>query len=378
MKSIIKNYCKLTGILAVLMILMTASFCIVKSDAKAAEKSIEIKIPYKQTFENDSVKTDVNDEFRYSLKAVDEKSPMPEGITDAYYYTLKGNVTGELKLDIVFERPGVYSYVVSPYVEKAEKGYTYEKGKYTVSVTVINDDATGGFKQGAITIQDENLDKYGEVPSNVSYYEKAPSTPSKSTPTPKPTQRPRRRPSYVPSGGNPPPSTVDIPDDDGFPIDDGEEVPEPEEEDETPEATPTDEPTVTSVPETAKPTEKPAEPEKEEDAWALVNLILTILMIIISLVDIILFFVKKKKKEDEEEGTTEKKKRHLGLRLATLIPAIAGVILFLLTEDWTLPYTWIDKWTFWHVIILLIGIMLAAFSGAGKKKDDAPTDAEPS
>jgi uncharacterized membrane protein len=66
-----------------------------------------------------------------------------------------------------------------------------------------------------------------------------------------------------------------------------------------------------------------------------------------------------RRREDEE---TEK---HLGVRLLSVAATVVAIILFLLTEDLSLPLVLTDKWTLWHIVITIVTILLAVFS---KKK----------
>ena len=50
------------------------------------------------------------------------------------------------------------------------------------------------------------------------------------------------------------------------------------------------------------------------------------------------------------------------------IPAVAAVIIFLLTEDMTKSMTMVDKWTILMAVIFLIELVLLIFSR--KKKQD--------
>lgn len=80
----------------------------------------------------------------------------------------------------------------------------------------------------------------------------------------------------------------------------------------------------------------------ESNSWALVNLILMI-------VNILVLLIVPRKKNDEEE---EKKYRSNALGV---ILAIAAVVLFIFTQNVYLPMVLVDKWT----------ILMAAFAGGG-------------
>lgn len=94
-----------------------------------------------------------------------------------------------------------------------------------------------------------------------------------------------------------------------------------------------------------------------EGSWALINLIATICSVIIAL---ILLFIKKKKENEEEEYTDKEKNDILLMRIIkilSIIFAIISIILFILTEDMTLPMELTDKWTFIMLILFIIEII---------------------
>ena len=90
-------------------------------------------------------------------------------------------------------------------------------------------------------------------------------------------------------------------------------------------------------------------------AWALMNLILAILTGV-TMTAILLAYFGKKSDEDEEI-----KRRGL-IRLLSIIPAIAAVILFMLTEDMRNTMILTDNWTVWMAAIAIVQTTLAALS----------------
>jgi uncharacterized repeat protein (TIGR02543 family) len=120
-------------------------------------------------------------------------------------------------------------------------------------------------------------------------------------------------------------------------------------------------------------------------AWALINLIATILSAVICIVLLVTWFIRKKKdenedndseeenkdKEDEEEDDEEKKtKRRTICRILSIIPAVASVIIFCLTENIKNPMILVDKWTVLMIVLLIVNIILAFFSKKKKKDED--------
>ena len=117
-----------------------------------------------------------------------------------------------------------------------------------------------------------------------------------------------------------------------------------------------------------------------EGAWALLNLILAILTTLGSIL-LLVFTIGKNKDENEDEAKAEtdtpeqteinKKK---GWRIASIIPALAAIITFILTEDMSLPMQFTDKWTLLMAVIALAQIVIAMLS---KKSKQDPDDDEP-
>ena len=94
---------------------------------------------------------------------------------------------------------------------------------------------------------------------------------------------------------------------------------------------------------------------------------------------VLLFYLGKKKKEEDvenEDGTTSTEEKDIKkkglLRVLDIIPAVAAVITFILTEDMSLPMQMVDKWTLLMVVILIVDIVGALFTK--KKVKDADSD----
>jgi hypothetical protein len=123
-------------------------------------------------------------------------------------------------------------------------------------------------------------------------------------------------------------------------------------------------------------------------AWALLNLILTILGIL--LVIYILIVAAKRRREDDEEDENsqntykyanedeedekKKKTRKLLLIIASIL-ALLAVLLFILTEDMRLPMVWVDKWTIWQAIIFILEIVSARLAFHKKEEEDEEEEA---
>ncbi|MCL2643420.1 MAG: InlB B-repeat-containing protein, partial [Candidatus Bathyarchaeota archaeon] len=141
---------------------------------------------------------------------------------------------------------------------------------------------------------------------------------------------------------------------------------------------PTSPPTETEPPTSPPPTETP--PNKEEEtklSWALVNLTLSATGIILALLMITRTTLITTKKhptkiqtqptKNQQPPTKQKKTQTLWL-LATVTLSIAGVIVFLLTENMSLPMKLVDKWTIINTIIFVAEIITITLSFKHEKK----------
>ena len=112
-------------------------------------------------------------------------------------------------------------------------------------------------------------------------------------------------------------------------------------------------------------------------AWALINLICMIGTALISILLLLFYFIGKRKEDDEDENEEGEELRRKGLtRLLSLIPAIAGILLFFLTENMSLPMILVDKWTILMVVILLVNMVLALLSTKKREEEENEEAAE--
>ena len=115
--------------------------------------------------------------------------------------------------------------------------------------------------------------------------------------------------------------------------------------------------------------DEPAPPLTVSAYWALINLLCAIATAFLSLIMLMRYFGKREE-EDEETGEVTEIKRKGAVRLASVIPAIAGIVAFILTEDMTNPMTMVDKWTILMVVILAIQVIVAIVAKTKKSNDD--------
>ena len=130
-------------------------------------------------------------------------------------------------------------------------------------------------------------------------------------------------------------------------------------------------------------------------SWALVNLILMILDVIIMLVLLITYFRKRKEDADKDEvlaaddGTVlegalnydyktndeykqeeQGSKKRLWPRLLTIFLALASIILFFLFEDMRLPMVYTNQWTIWHFVIFVLVVVCVIVTRFRKDTDE--------
>lgn len=103
-------------------------------------------------------------------------------------------------------------------------------------------------------------------------------------------------------------------------------------------------------------------------AWAVLNLLLAILTAVMSII-LLIGYLGRKNKEDENGEEIEIRKKGMA-RIAGMVPAIAGIILFILTEDMTLPMQWMDSWTIWQAVILAAELIIAVLCRKSEKEED--------
>jgi hypothetical protein len=131
-------------------------------------------------------------------------------------------------------------------------------------------------------------------------------------------------------------------------------------------------------------------PVEREGMWAVVNLVLSVMGVVLAvLVSVRALLLKKKENVDAVDETKQKnvdaknagrgaiydcrqnsrdtdndkkftQRRSLWL-IATVVLAVVGIVVFLLTEDTRFPMSWVDEWTIVNAAILLVEIVAVLF-----------------
>ncbi|WP_294464355.1 MucBP domain-containing protein [uncultured Anaerofustis sp.] len=122
-------------------------------------------------------------------------------------------------------------------------------------------------------------------------------------------------------------------------------------------------------------------------SWALINLLCTIFSVLSGLM--LLIFARKKKEEyyaeeyyeaeyaDADEYLQENKKRRFFTKILAAIDGVIALIVFILTEDMSLPMALIDKWTIFMVVFALISsvTLLMGYKNANDEAEEETVEA---
>ncbi len=97
----------------------------------------------------------------------------------------------------------------------------------------------------------------------------------------------------------------------------------------------------------------------EEASWSLLDLILTVATGIMSIMLLVTYLAGRREDEEYREHGEEIKRKGL-VRVLSALPMIGAIILFVLTQDMTLPMAIVDEWTmvFAGVALVQAGLML--------------------
>ena len=126
-------------------------------------------------------------------------------------------------------------------------------------------------------------------------------------------------------------------------------------------------------------------------SWSLFDLICTILTALLAIIMLIGVFGRKRQDDEEDEEQQQQQsayvayyqgegeqedeqgetvKRRRALRIASIIPAIVAIVLFILTQDLTQPMVIFDWWSIAFAIITIVNIILIIASHKKKTDDD--------
>ena len=295
----------------------TVTITVAKSDDGSKLEAAVSGTTITNTYETDEITIDTSDAatgfatktvsgtgfgsttFNFTVEANND-APKADRATASVTATAAGNYVINFGT-ITFTEEGDYTYTVTE-TGTAPAGWTFDTAPKTVTVEVReNEDGELEAKVTGISI----TNSYTSTP-----------TPPPTPPTPPTPPEPPVVPVVVPDGPAPAAPVV---------------VP--------------DEPTPQVEPTTPEEIDNDPTPKTNTNTWALLNLILSAITVILAIVMIITFATGSKDDEDEENQDGENKKSRNGLKFLGLIPAIGTVVLFFLTEDMSAKMALTDKWT---------------------------------
>ena len=104
--------------------------------------------------------------------------------------------------------------------------------------------------------------------------------------------------------------------------------------------------------------------------WALINLIITILSIIFTII-LVIFCIREKTDKDKPKEERKITKRCIFSKIINLLFSIILIVLFILTQDMSLPMELTDEFTIITLIIFILQlIVFVAIETIGEKKEE--------
>ena len=120
--------------------------------------------------------------------------------------------------------------------------------------------------------------------------------------------------------------------------------------------------------------EDDAAPKAEFKTWALYNLIATIITALTGLFMIISFFTKKNEDKEEENEEENENRRSNWSKFLGIIPMVAAIIAFILTEDMRNVMVLKDEYTIAMIVIALFELVLAFITRNKKEEEEEEED----
>ena len=81
-----------------------------------------------------------------------------------------------------------------------------------------------------------------------------------------------------------------------------------------------------------------------------------------------LYFTRRNREDDEEESEI---KKHGLARVLTIIPAIAAIVIFILTENMANPMRMVDDFTLLMAVLFIANVILAVLSKKSSEDEEA-------
>jgi uncharacterized membrane protein len=104
-------------------------------------------------------------------------------------------------------------------------------------------------------------------------------------------------------------------------------------------------------------------------SWALINMILSVVGIVIATIYLIRYITHRRKEESREEDKAavrqgeeneeQNNKRRFSLLLISCITSVLAAAIFFITQELFSQMVWMDFWTIAHLVLLAVGIFAA-------------------
>lgn len=101
---------------------------------KAYAASLSVPIKVKQVISIDSPYAKPQDSFEYTMEPLEKDSPLPEGKSGVYKFSLKGDQ--EKQLNIEYQKPGEYTYKIYQNKSTNIKNVIKDQTIYTLTINI--------------------------------------------------------------------------------------------------------------------------------------------------------------------------------------------------------------------------------------------------
>lgn len=131
----------------------------------ASENISSVELEVSQEFLDMNDRDVKDEEVSFRLVPADSETPMPAktSVDGIYHFNMSGNTTKKLDA-ITYSKVGIYKYFLELDENQNNKNCTYDKEKYTITVSVLNS-KTGGLEARV----ELPFNKAGDKTANISF-----------------------------------------------------------------------------------------------------------------------------------------------------------------------------------------------------------------
>jgi hypothetical protein len=118
-----------------------------------------------------------------------------------------------------------------------------------------------------------------------------------------------------------------------------------------------------------EPTRAPQDAQTDEqqpDSWALLNIILAGLGIILTVV--VFPLIRRRPSHSEERAEYAEGRRSVVWIVVGIVLAIISIVVFFITEDIGQSLVWVDKWTIVNAVLLVVAVICGSVGLPQRKK----------